>query len=43
MAKKELDELRKEVTKQGPKMDYSVVAFPKPTKRKKSKRGFGKK
>ena len=37
MAKKELEELRKEVTKQGKKMDYSQVAFPKPISSKKKK------
>ncbi len=45
MAKKELEDLRKEVTKQGPAMDYSKdsgIAFPKPSG-KRRKKGWGKK
>ena len=42
MSSKELNDLRKEVTKEGPPMDYSNVAFPKP-KGKKKKKGWGKK
>lgn len=34
---KNAKEMRKEVTKEGPKMDYSVVPFPKPTKKKKKR------
>ncbi len=40
--KKELVDLRKESTKQGPKMDYSEMPFPKP-KKKAKKKGWGKK
>ena len=46
MAKKELEDLRKEVTKQGPSMDYSKesgIAFPKPSGKRRKKKGWGKK
>lgn len=38
---KDVSELRQEATKQGKKMDYSEVAFPKP-KPKKKKGRWGK-
>lgn len=38
MADKKLEELRKEATKQGPKMDYSQMPFPKPSGKKKKGR-----